>query len=123
MAAAIVANGVEPFAESGPDIGPLGCVLEAVLDEDDGVGTSAAFFVVDLPGFDIYECPRCRLRGGRCLLRRCLAPCVQAQAERRQKRKCAGDSHLVASGVRCGKSITLAARRKWSREEIGRAHV
>src|SRR5260370_23566072 len=105
MAAAIVANGVEPFAESGPDIVPHGGVREAVMDEDDGVGTSAAFFVVDLPGFDIYECPRRRLRPGRCLLRRTLAPCVQPPAELRHKRKCACDKHLAAPCLDYGKSL------------------
>src|SRR5438876_8573867 len=45
------------------------------------LGTDSALFVVELPALDVYKCPQCRLRRGRCALRRCLAPCVQTQAQ------------------------------------------
>jgi len=72
--AAVVADGMESFAEGGPNVVPDGGVSDAVMDENDGVGTSSAFFVVELPALNIYKCPRYGLRGGRGALRQSLAP-------------------------------------------------
>jgi hypothetical protein len=50
---------VELFAERGPDIVPNGGVRDAIMNENDGVCSSSALFVVELPCFNLDKCPRC----------------------------------------------------------------
>jgi|SRR5437660_6343276 len=56
--AAVVADGMESFAEGGPNVVPDGGVSDALMDKNDSVGTSSAFFVVELPALNVYKCPR-----------------------------------------------------------------
>ena len=55
ITAAVVANGVEPFAENGPDIVPHRGMSDPVVDKSHDFGAGAALFVVELGAFDLYK--------------------------------------------------------------------
>src|ERR1700746_3981778 len=55
MSATVIAHRVEFFAECGPDGVPNRGVGDSVVNQDDGVGTSAAFLVVDFAFLDFDE--------------------------------------------------------------------
>ena len=55
ITAAVVADGVEPFAENGPDIVPDRGMSDPVVDKNQGFGAGAALFVVELGAFDLYK--------------------------------------------------------------------
>jgi hypothetical protein len=78
-------------------------VSDAVMDENDGVGTSSAFFVVELPALNVYKCPGYGLQRqqGR-FAAKLGAQDVQTQAECWQNDQGAGKWSLALPPVRVG---------------------